>query len=131
MPIAARYDHEADALYVTIYDGVRMRAVEIDETTYVDVDADGRALGIEFLYPAMGISLAATVERFLLHQQLHAIAAAIVQSAAPTPVITMTGATAAPLVSTSITKVLVEGTVPASQGQPVVGVTHADRVICA
>lgn len=130
MPIVSRYDREADALYVTLQDGVRARAVEIDETTYVDVDQNGQALGIEFLYPAMGIALSAVVDQFLLHQQLHAIAAAITRSAAPAPTITMTGATGTP-VSTSITTVAVEGTTPASQGKPAVGITHGDRFICA
>jgi len=130
MPIAARYDREADALYVTLHEGVRMRTIEIDEATYVDVDRDGRALGIEFLYPAMGVNLEAAAVRFQLHQQLHAIAAVIAQSGAPGPVITMTGATGF-LVATSITTVAIEGTIPASQAKPVEGVTHPDRFICA
>ncbi|MEA2189673.1 MAG: hypothetical protein QOK16_4684, partial [Solirubrobacteraceae bacterium] len=51
MTIDARYDSEADALYVTLREGDRVRAIEIDEVTYVDVDSEGQALGLEFLYP--------------------------------------------------------------------------------
>jgi uncharacterized protein YuzE len=61
MPITAEYDREADALYIRLREGERLRAVEIDETTYIDVDADGHALGIEVLYPSMGLALTEVV----------------------------------------------------------------------
>jgi uncharacterized protein YuzE len=55
MPISAEYDPEADALYIRIRDGERSRAVELDERHYIDVDAEGKALGLEVLYPEMGV----------------------------------------------------------------------------
>lgn len=130
MAITARYDREADALYVMLRDGDRARAVEIDEVTYVDVDRDEQALGLEFLYPGMGISLDAAISRFQLHSQRHAVSAAIAQSGAPGPAQTTTG-TIGGLVSTSIVRATVEGTVAAAVETPVQGVTHPDRVICA
>lgn len=129
MSITALYDRDADALYVTLRDGVRARAVELDEATYVDVDRDGQALGLEFLYPAMGLDLDAAVGRFQLHAQRHAIAAAIAAAGAPGLVPTVTGATGG-LVSMSIQMVAIEGTVAASQDSAVTAITHPDRVIC-
>jgi uncharacterized protein YuzE len=131
MTIDARYDSEADALYVTLREGDRVRAIEIDEVTYVDVDSEGQALGLEFLYPAMGISLDAAVKRFALHHHLHAIASAIARANSPAPVPTMTSATAGGLASTAITMVMIEGTIPATPYSPVECVTQPDRVICA
>lgn len=131
MAIHARYDTEADALYVMLREGDRVRAIEIDEVTYVDVDGDGQAIGLEFLYPAMGLNLDAAVRRFELHQHLHAIASAIAQANSPAPVPTMTSATTGMLASTAVTTVVIEGTVPATLYSPVEGMTHPDRVICA
>ena len=77
MPITAEYDREADALYVRLRDGERHHAVEIDDSTYVDVDADERPIGIEILYPSLGLDLQPTVRRFGLEQQLAEIISAI------------------------------------------------------
>jgi uncharacterized protein YuzE len=85
MPITAEYDRESDALYVRLRTGERLRAVEIDETTYIDVDADGQALGIEVLYPSMGLHLTDAVSRVSLHQQLPQILSAVSASGAPVP----------------------------------------------
>jgi uncharacterized protein YuzE len=131
MSITALYDREADALYVTLRDGARTRAIEIDEATYIDIDRDGQALGLEFLYPAMGINLDAVVDRFQLHAQRHSIIAAIGGAGAPGPVPTITGTTVG-LMSMSIKMVAVEGTVPASHmlTSQAIAFTHPDRVIC-
>ena len=44
------YDHEADAVYVDVTDGAQARTVEVEpDNIYVDIDAEGRTLGIEFL----------------------------------------------------------------------------------
>lgn len=131
MSIIARYDADADALYVTLRHGVRSRAVEIDEATYVDIDAAGQALGLEFLYPAMGMSLDAAVSRFQLHSRRHAIAAAIAVAGAPGEIPTMTGGASGGLVSSTIMTVAIEGTVPAALGVPVQAITHPDHVIYA
>ena len=130
MSITAHYDPDADALYVTLRDGARTRAVEIDEATYVDIDGNAQALGLEFLYPAMGISLDAAVARFQLHTQRHAIATAIAAAGAPGPVPTATCATVG-LASMTVQLIAIEGTVPASLDTPATGLTQPDRVICA
>jgi uncharacterized protein YuzE len=44
------YDREARAVYVVLSEGVHARTVEVQPLKiYVDVDAEGRTLGIEFL----------------------------------------------------------------------------------
>ena len=44
------YDREADAVYVDVAEGLHAQTVEVEPLTlYVDVDAGGRTLGIEFL----------------------------------------------------------------------------------
>jgi uncharacterized protein YuzE len=127
MDVTAKYDPEADALYVRISDGIRKRAVEVDDTTYVDVDSEGRPVGIEWLYPSLGISLAGVAQQFRLHQLLPAIAEAIAQTDAPIAAPTVTGGMH--LASTTITTMTVEGTIGAAYelGEP--SIAHPDRVI--
>jgi uncharacterized protein YuzE len=44
------YDQEARAVYVALFEGVHARTVEVEPLrVYVDVDAEGRTLGVEFL----------------------------------------------------------------------------------
>ncbi len=44
------YDREAKAVYVALAEGVHDHTVEVQPLkVYVDVDAEGRTLGIEFL----------------------------------------------------------------------------------
>lgn len=52
---SATYDSNADVLYVALRDGDQVRAVEIDDSHFIDVDEHGRALGFEVLYPRLGI----------------------------------------------------------------------------
>ena len=127
MQVTAEYDREADALYVRLDDGDRQRAIEIDDSTYVDVDAHGRALGLEFLYPSMGLNLQEATVRFSLEAQLPQIVAAIASTTAPVSLPTMTGGQH--LASTAIVRVSVEGTVGAARGTPLESVGHADRLI--
>ncbi len=127
MPITAEYDREADALYVRLREGDRLRAVEIDDRTYVDVDAEGRALGVEVLYPAMGLDLTAAVARFSLQRQLPEIIAAVAASGAPVPTQTMT--TGQHLASTTTIMVAVEGTLYAGGPALVTGTSQADRLV--
>lgn len=47
--LRVRYDAEADAMYLRVNDGTVADTVEIAEMVYVDVDANGRTLGIEFV----------------------------------------------------------------------------------
>lgn len=134
MPITAEYDREADALYVRLRDGKRHRAVEIDDATYVNVDADERPIGIELLYPSLGLDLQPAVRRFGLEQQLAEIISAIAGSNAPAPPPTMTGGQH--LASTAIVMVAIEGSIAVEAQTPgrhevTSGVARQDRYICA
>ncbi len=114
MPITAQYDREADALYVRLADGDRVRAIEIDDATYVDVDADDRPIGIELLYPSMGVNLVGVAEQLALEPRLADIIAAITTTDAPVAPLTMTGGQY--LASTSMVFTAVEGSVAAGVG---------------
>jgi uncharacterized protein YuzE len=47
------YDQQADALYIELNGAAEVaRTVEIDPGTLVDVDADGKLLGVEVIRPA-------------------------------------------------------------------------------
>lgn len=50
--IRLTYDAEVDALYVAFAEGNVAETIEIEESVYVDVDADGRPLGVEFVSAA-------------------------------------------------------------------------------
>ncbi len=43
-----RYDADADAVYLRLREGTVAETVEVEEMVYVDVDAEGRPLGVEF-----------------------------------------------------------------------------------
>lgn len=44
------YDQEANAVYLSVFEGVHDHTVEVEPMKiYVDVDAEGRTMGIEFL----------------------------------------------------------------------------------
>jgi len=44
-----RFDEEANALYIAIRAGEVVRTIEVTDMVYIDVDADGAPLGIEFV----------------------------------------------------------------------------------
>src|SRR5215203_1147672 len=44
-----RFDEEANALYIAIKAGEVVRTIEVTDMVYIDVDADGAPLGIEFV----------------------------------------------------------------------------------
>ncbi len=46
----ARYDPDADALYLQIKEGEVDHTDEIDENTLIDIDKEGNILGIEILF---------------------------------------------------------------------------------
>ena len=51
------YDEEADALYVLLIPETEIaieQTVELDERLHVDLDDQGRLVGIEILYPTHG-----------------------------------------------------------------------------
>jgi uncharacterized protein YuzE len=50
MAMRIEYDRESDAIYVNISDGEHARTIEVVPIEiYVDVDSEGRTLGVEFL----------------------------------------------------------------------------------
>jgi uncharacterized protein YuzE len=51
------YDEEADALYVLLApepDAAIERTLELGERLHVDLDVEGRVVGVEILYPRLG-----------------------------------------------------------------------------
>jgi uncharacterized protein YuzE len=63
-----QYDTEAEATYVELVDGAAVaRTVEVSDLVMVDVDADGRPVGVEFVVPPRRITddmLHALADRF-------------------------------------------------------------------
>jgi uncharacterized protein YuzE len=49
--LSLMYDPDAEALYLTLREGLAAETIEIQEAVYVDLDAEGRPLGVEFLDP--------------------------------------------------------------------------------
>lgn len=61
------YDNEADALYVPVRPGASVaRSVIVDDDRVVDIDAEGRAVGIEVLGASHGVHLLDLIARFSL-----------------------------------------------------------------
>lgn len=62
------YDTEADVLQVLLVDEADViidRTVELDSTLHVDLDQNGRVVGVEFLYPRIhGVDAAPVKERY-------------------------------------------------------------------
>jgi uncharacterized protein YuzE len=64
-PMRLKYDEEANALYVYILDDVKpTHGEQIDAGTIVDLDDDGRVVGIEILNPARPWPVDEIAERF-------------------------------------------------------------------
>lgn len=64
MLIQTAYDQQADALYIRLREGKVVRTEEIDDLTFVDVDASGDALGIEVLHPARDVPTQTIFQRY-------------------------------------------------------------------
>jgi uncharacterized protein YuzE len=64
MLIQTEYDQQADALYIRLREGKVVRTDEIDDMTFVDVDASGDALGIEVLHPARDVPTQAIFQKY-------------------------------------------------------------------
>lgn len=68
------YDEEADALYILVDrdpDVAIERTVALGDTLHVDVDREGRPVGVEILYPTEGgVDLEPVRERFGLEIRL-------------------------------------------------------------
>jgi uncharacterized protein YuzE len=121
MPITASYDPDADALYIRLSDGDRARTVELDDVVYLDVDTDGHAVGLELLYPSLGLDAHKIANATGFHSQMTEILAAIAAVGAPIQIPTTTGG--AHFASAVIHTRAVEGATPA--GVPPANVTEA------
>lgn len=44
-----RFDEDANALYIALHEGQVARTIEITDMVYVDIDASGTPLGVEFV----------------------------------------------------------------------------------
>lgn len=51
MAFSTSHDLQADALYITFSEAGVVRTVELDSGALVDVDVDGRAIGLEVIHP--------------------------------------------------------------------------------
>ena len=49
MAVQFQFDDEANALYIALKAGDVVRTIEVTDMVYIDVDADGAPLGIEFV----------------------------------------------------------------------------------
>ncbi len=58
------YDQKADARYVELRTAEVSRTIQIDSGTLVDLDAQGRLLGVELIRPARPWPLPAILRRF-------------------------------------------------------------------
>ena len=64
MLVQTVYDQHADALYIRLREGDVARTDEIDDLTFVDVDASGDLLGIEVLHPARAVPTQAIFQQY-------------------------------------------------------------------
>jgi uncharacterized protein YuzE len=68
------YDEEADALYVLLApepEAAIERTLELGERLHVDLDAEGRPVGVEILYPSLGdVDLEPLRERYGLELRI-------------------------------------------------------------
>lgn len=44
-----RFDQDANALYISLHEGPVAQTIEVTDMVYIDVDASGAPLGIEFV----------------------------------------------------------------------------------
>jgi uncharacterized protein YuzE len=64
--IRQSYDLDADALYIKLTDAKVARTIDIDSGTLVNLDADGRVVGIEVIQPQRAWPLPEILTRFPL-----------------------------------------------------------------
>jgi uncharacterized protein YuzE len=51
------YDEKADALYISLSERSYAFGRDLDDRRRIDFDADGRPIGVELLFPSLGIDL--------------------------------------------------------------------------
>lgn len=64
MLFSSLHDLEADALYITLKEGIVARTIDLDSGTLVDVDSDGRPLGLEVVHPHRAWPIEEFIRRF-------------------------------------------------------------------
>jgi uncharacterized protein YuzE len=64
------HDPDADAIYVHLAEGLSDRIVYLDDLRLVDVDANGTAVGVEFLHISGGINLANVPHREIVEEMI-------------------------------------------------------------
>lgn len=64
------YDTQADALDISLAEGIVVRTEEIDSATFVDLDEHGGLLSIEVLGPARPWPLEEILERFAVEDEV-------------------------------------------------------------
>jgi uncharacterized protein YuzE len=79
------FDADANALDITLAEGISVRTVEIDTGTLVDVDEHGKPLSIEVLQPSRSWPLAEILERFEVDDDAARVLHALWRDDAPFP----------------------------------------------
>ena len=64
----ARFDQQADALYIEVAPRLVARTVEFDPGTMLDVDEAGTLIGIEIIRPARDWHLQAILDRYPINE---------------------------------------------------------------
>jgi uncharacterized protein YuzE len=95
----AKYDREADALYVRLADGPIARTVEVDDYRVVDLGSNDSPVGFEVLYPSANLQISKIAIDFGFSERLAEIDDAVSEAL---------GAQPAQIVPVSITYVLAE-----------------------
>ncbi len=65
------YDEVADALYLVLSDAPYSYGHDLDDSRRIDYSADGTVIGIEILFPSLGIDLRDLPVPPQLVEQLH------------------------------------------------------------
>lgn len=72
------YDSAADAAYIHLQDSPLVaKSIVVDEDRVVDVDGQGRAVGIEVLGASAAFEVADLIERFHLEDRAHELLQAV------------------------------------------------------
>jgi uncharacterized protein YuzE len=71
--LVAEHDPEADAIYVRLSDRPYARTEELDDRRNVDYDAEGRAVGVEFLSVSKGVDLSEVPQAASVAEALKAL----------------------------------------------------------
>jgi uncharacterized protein YuzE len=121
MHLSAKYDAEADAVYVSLSGDAVVRTVELDDSHYVELGSDGGTIGIEVLYPGLGVRTAELAGIAGLDEgELRETIEAELRHSLP---VTTTAATT--VTTSTVSQVrTIEGTVVGGEGVAAVSISH-------